>query len=46
VGLTELFGQRYYRHQQSAMARIAIDNIRQAKQREPLERRRADLARV
>jgi len=35
---------RYYRQQEGAVAQIAIDNIRQAKQRELLERRRADLA--
>jgi hypothetical protein len=35
--------ERYYRQQESAVAGIAIDNIRQAKQRELLERRRTDL---
>ena len=36
--------KRYYRQQEGAVAQIAIENIRQAKQRELLERRRDDLA--
>ena len=36
--------ERYYRQQEGAVAQIAIDNIRLAKQRELLERRHADLA--
>jgi len=36
--------ERYYCQQEMAVAQIAIENIRQAKQRELLERRRADLA--
>jgi len=36
--------ERYYRQQESAVGEIAIENIRQAKLRELLERRRADLA--
>ena len=36
--------ERYYSQQEIAVAQIAIENIRQAKQRELLERRRADLA--
>ena len=36
--------ERYYRQQESAVAQIAIENIRQAKQRELLERRYNDLA--
>jgi hypothetical protein len=35
---------RYYQQQERAVTNIAIENIRQAKQRELLERRRADLA--
>jgi hypothetical protein len=35
--------ERYYRQQEAAVAGIAIDNIRQAKQRELLDRRHADL---
>jgi uncharacterized FlgJ-related protein len=35
--------ERYYRQQEQAVAGIAIENIRTAKQRELLERRRADL---
>ena len=35
--------ERYYRQQEQAVAGIAIDNIRQAKQRELLDRRHADL---
>jgi len=35
--------ERYYRQQESAVAQIAIDNIRLAKQRELLDRRRADM---
>lgn len=35
--------ERYYHQQESAVAGIAIDNIRQAKQRELLERRHDDL---
>jgi hypothetical protein len=36
--------ERYYRQQEWAVGQIAIDNIRKAKRRELLERRRADLA--
>jgi hypothetical protein len=36
--------ERYYRQQESAVAGIAINNIRQAKQRELLGCRQADLA--
>ena len=36
--------ERYYRQQESAVAQIAIENIRQAKQRELLERRHTDLS--
>jgi hypothetical protein len=36
--------ERYFRQQEGAVAQIAIENIRQAKQRELLERRHADLA--
>ena len=36
--------ERYYRQQEGAVAQIAIENIRLAKQRELLERRRQDLA--
>ena len=36
--------ERYYSQQETAVAQIAIENIRQAKQRELLERRRDDLA--
>jgi len=36
--------ERYYRQQEGAVAQIAIDNIRLAKQRELLDRRHADLA--
>ncbi|MFC2054326.1 helicase-related protein [Chloroflexota bacterium] len=35
--------QKYYRQQESAVNQIAIENIRLAKQRELLERRRSDL---
>ncbi len=35
--------ERYYRQQESAIGLIAIENIRQARQRELLDRRRADL---
>ena len=35
--------ERYYCQQEMAVAQIAIENIRQAKQRELLERRRTDL---
>lgn len=35
--------ERYYRQQEWAVRQIAIDNIRQAKERELFERRRADL---
>ena len=38
--------ERYYRQQEQAVAGIAIENIRQAKQREVLERRRTDLDRL
>lgn len=38
--------RRDYRQQESAVAAIAVDNIRQAKQRELLERRREDLAKL
>jgi hypothetical protein len=36
--------ERYYRQQEWAVGQIAIENIRRAKRRELLERRRADLA--
>ena len=36
--------ERYYRQQEGAVPQIAIENIRQAKQRELLERRYNDLA--
>jgi hypothetical protein len=36
--------EHYYHQQEGAVAQIAIENIRQAKLRELLERRRADLA--
>lgn len=36
--------ERYYRQQERAVASIAIDNIREAKQQELLDRRRADMA--
>ena len=35
--------ERYYRQQEWAVRQIAIDNIRQAKERELFERRRVDL---
>ena len=35
--------EKYYRQQEGAVKQIAIENIRQAKQRELLERRHADL---
>ncbi|MEW6402554.1 MAG: helicase-related protein, partial [Chloroflexota bacterium] len=35
--------ERYYRQQEAAVAQIAIENIRQGKRRELLERRRVDL---
>jgi len=38
--------ERYYRHLEQGVAGIAIENIRQAKQREVLQRRREDLAAV
>jgi len=36
--------KRYYHQQERAVSQIAIENIRQARQRELLDRRRADLA--
>lgn len=38
--------ERYYRQLEQGLAAIAIENIRQAKQREVLQRRREDLAAV
>jgi len=35
--------ERYYRQQEGAVAQITIENIRQAKQRELLDRRSRDL---
>ena len=35
--------ERYYQQQETAVSQIAIENIRQAKQRELLQRRRDDL---
>jgi len=36
--------EQYYRQQEGAVRQIAIENIRQAKQRDLLEQRRADIA--